>query len=77
MIVDSHCHLDYPGLAEDEAGVIERAKAAGVTSMVHVAAKPSGWPVGIALAERRPECSAPWVCTRTRQAMKAWTTRRR
>ena len=30
MIVDSHCHLDYPGLAEDEAGVIERARAAGV-----------------------------------------------
>ena len=55
MIVDSHCHLDYPGLAEDEAGVIERAKAAGVTIMVHIAAKRAGWPVGIALAERRPE----------------------
>ena len=55
MIVDSHCHLDYPGLAEDEAGVIERAKAAGVGTMVHIAAKRSGWPVGIALAERRPE----------------------
>jgi TatD DNase family protein len=55
MIVDSHCHLDYPGLAEDEAGVIERAKAAGVTTMVHIAARRSGWPVGIALAERRPE----------------------
>jgi len=55
MIVDSHCHLDYPGLAEDEAGVIERAKAVGVTTMVHIAARRSGWPVGIALAERRPE----------------------
>ena len=55
MIVDSHCHLDYPGLAEDEAGVIERAKAAGVGTMVHIAAKRSGWPVGIDLAERRPE----------------------
>ena len=29
MIVDSHCHLDYPGLAEDEAGVIARAHSAG------------------------------------------------
>ena len=55
MIVDSHCHLDYPGLAEDEHGVIERAKAAGVGTMVHIAAKRSGWPVGVALAERRPE----------------------
>ena len=39
MIVDSHCHLDYPGLAEDEAGVIARAQAAGVERMVHIAAK--------------------------------------
>jgi TatD DNase family protein len=55
MIVDSHCHLDYPGLAEDAAGVIERATAAGVGKMVHIAAKRVAWPVGIALAERRPE----------------------
>jgi TatD DNase family protein len=55
MIVDSHCHLDYPGLAEDETGVIARAKAAGVGVMVHIAAKRDGWPVGVALAERRPE----------------------
>lgn len=55
MIVDSHCHLDYPGLAEDEAGVIARARSAGVGTMVHIAAKRSGWPVGIALTERRPE----------------------
>ena len=43
MIVDSHCHLDYPGLAEDEAGVIARARAAGVGRMVHIAAKRAGW----------------------------------
>ena len=55
MIVDSHCHLDFPGLSEDEAGVIQRAKAAGVGIMVHIAARHAGWPVGIALAERRPE----------------------
>lgn len=55
MIVDSHCHLDYPGLAEDEAGVVARARAAGVGLMVHIAAKRGGWPVGLALAERRPE----------------------
>ena len=55
MIVDSHCHLDYPGLAEDEAGILARAKAAGIGLMVHIAAKRAGWPVGIAIAERRPE----------------------
>lgn len=55
MIVDSHCHLDYPGLAENEAEVLARARAAGVGCMVHIAAKRSGWLVGLALAERRPE----------------------
>ena len=55
MIVDSHCHLDYPGLAEDEAGVIGRARAVGVTRMVHIAARRAGWLAGVALAERRPE----------------------
>jgi TatD DNase family protein len=55
MIVDSHCHLDYPGLAEDEAGVVARAKAAGVELMIHIAAKRSAWADGVALAERRLE----------------------
>ena len=55
MIVDSHCHLDFPGLAEDEAGVVERARAAGVRTMIHIAARRAAWPVGVALAERRPE----------------------
>lgn len=55
MIVDSHCHLDYPGLAEDEEGVLARAKAAGVGLVLHIAAKRAGWGPGIALAERRPE----------------------
>ena len=27
MIVDSHCHLDFPGLAEREAEVVARAPA--------------------------------------------------
>ncbi|MBV8962023.1 MAG: TatD family hydrolase [Hyphomicrobiales bacterium] len=30
MLVDSHCHLDFPDLAADEAGVLARARAAGV-----------------------------------------------
>ena len=36
MLVDSHCHLDYKGLTEDCAGVIARAKAAGVGRMVNI-----------------------------------------
>lgn len=36
MLVDSHCHLDFPELAEEEAAVIERARAAGVGTMVTI-----------------------------------------
>ncbi len=34
MLVDSHCHLNYKGLREDVDGVIERARAAGVGTML-------------------------------------------
>lgn len=36
LVVDSHCHLDYKGLAEDVAGVLERAEAAGVGLMLTI-----------------------------------------
>jgi TatD DNase family protein len=39
MIVDSHCHLDFPDLAEDRAGVIARAKTAGVGLMVTISTR--------------------------------------
>jgi TatD DNase family protein len=33
VLVDSHCHLDFPALAEEGEAVIERARAAGVQAM--------------------------------------------
>jgi TatD DNase family protein len=30
MLIDSHCHLEYEGLAEDQDGVLARARAAGI-----------------------------------------------
>ncbi|MCZ4273091.1 TatD family hydrolase [Maritalea porphyrae] len=36
MLVDSHCHLDFEALQEDFAGVMQRAKAAGVERMVTI-----------------------------------------
>lgn len=44
---DTHCHLDHAPLAADQAVVIERARAAGVTAMVNIV---SG--TGVAPAER-------------------------
>lgn len=41
MLVDSHCHLDYPGLAEDLEGVVARAREAGVERMLTICVKMS------------------------------------
>lgn len=38
-LVDSHCHLDYEGLAEDVPGVIARARSAGVGLMVTISTR--------------------------------------
>ena len=39
MWVDSHCHLDFPELAADRAGLIARAQAAGLQSMVTISTR--------------------------------------
>ncbi|ATX66603.1 TatD family hydrolase [Roseinatronobacter bogoriensis] len=39
QIVDSHCHLDFPQLADEIDDVIARARAAGVTRMVTICTK--------------------------------------
>ena len=39
MLVDSHCHLDYPDLQKDFSGVMARAKSAGVETMLAIGTK--------------------------------------
>ena len=39
MLIDSHCHLDFPELAADRAGVLARAAAAGVSGMVTISTR--------------------------------------
>jgi TatD DNase family protein len=55
MFIDSHCHLNYKGLAEDQAGVIERARAAGVDAMLNISTRAAEWGEVIAVAEREPD----------------------
>ncbi len=57
-LVDSHCHLNYPGLVEDQAGVIARARQAGVELMIAIGTKTHEWPEVIAIAEREPDVVA-------------------
>mgnify|MGYP006196914985 CR=1 FL=1 len=58
MFVDSHCHLDYPGLAEDRAGVLARARAAGVELMLNISTRAGEWDAVIATAEREDDVMA-------------------
>lgn len=39
MLIDHHCHLDFPQFAEDRAGVIARAHEAGVALMVTISTR--------------------------------------
>jgi len=55
MLIDSHCHLNYKGLVEDQAAVIERARARGVTGMLCISTREREWDEVIAIAEREPD----------------------
>lgn len=50
-IVDSHCHLDFPAFEGEEAEIVARAAAAGVTRMVTIATTLGAAPRSRALAE--------------------------
>jgi TatD DNase family protein len=52
MFTDSHCHLNYKGLVEDQAGVLARARAAGVEAMLNISTRSSEWDAVIGVAER-------------------------
>jgi TatD DNase family protein len=52
MLIDSHCHLDFPKLVEDQAGVVARALRAGVGRMVDVCTRQREFDIVCATAER-------------------------
>ncbi|MGZ8347581.1 MAG: TatD family hydrolase [Allosphingosinicella sp.] len=58
MFIDSHCHLNYKGLVEDQAGVLERARAAGVDAMLNISTRASEWDAVIGTAERERDVMA-------------------
>lgn len=55
MLADSHCHLNYKGLAEEQADVLARARARGVTAMLNIATRESEWDAVLATAEREQD----------------------
>ena len=52
MLVDSHCHLEYEGLVEDQAGVLERARSAGVGQFLNISTRISEWQKVVGTAEK-------------------------
>jgi TatD DNase family protein len=52
MFIDSHCHLNYKGLVEDQDAVIARAKEAGVSAMLNISTREKEWDDVIGVAER-------------------------
>lgn len=55
MLVDSHCHLDFPDFAEELDEIIARAKAAGVGRMVTISTRVRRFANILAIAEAYPE----------------------
>ncbi|PZO88243.1 MAG: LuxR family transcriptional regulator, partial [Sphingomonas sanxanigenens] len=52
MFIDSHCHLNYKGLVEEQGAVLARARAAGVETMLNISTREREWDDVIATAER-------------------------
>jgi TatD DNase family protein len=55
MFIDSHCHLNYKGLVEDQAAVLARAREAGVKGMLNISTRESEWDDVLGVAEREAD----------------------
>jgi TatD DNase family protein len=51
MLVDSHCHLDFPDFAEEREAIIARAREAGIGTMLTISTRLDQFPGVRAIAE--------------------------
>ncbi len=58
MLIDSHCHLEYKGVVEDQIGVLSRAREAGVGAFLNISTKHSEWEQVVATATREDDVFA-------------------
>jgi len=54
-LADSHCHLNYKGLAEQQPDVLARARESGVVAMLNIATREREWDDVLATAEREAD----------------------
>lgn len=55
MLIDSHCHLNYEGLAERQDEVLANARAAGVRGFLNISTREREWRDVVATAEREED----------------------
>lgn len=55
MLIDSHCHLEYEGLAENQPDVLARARSAGVGGFLNISTRRSEWERVVGTAERESD----------------------
>ena len=58
MLIDSHCHLEYKGLVEDQQGVLARAREAGVGAFLNISTRQSEWDQVVGTANRESDVFA-------------------
>ncbi|WP_421925271.1 TatD family hydrolase [Neoaquamicrobium sediminum] len=51
MLVDSHCHLDFPDFAEERDAIVSRALETGIGRMVTISTRVKKFPQVLAIAE--------------------------
>lgn len=55
MLIDSHCHLEYEGLVEDQQGVLSRAREVGIGGFLNISTRQREWKQVIGTAEREAD----------------------
>ncbi len=55
MLIDSHCHLDFPDFASDRDAVVERARAAGLKRMITISTRTEAFDSISRIAETYPD----------------------
>lgn len=54
MLIDTHCHLDFPDFAAERDDIVARAHAAGVKQMITISTRVRKFPDILAIAEKYP-----------------------
>lgn len=55
LLIDSHCHLDFPDFAEERDAIIQRARQAGVGLMLTISTRLDQFDRVLAVAEAYPD----------------------